>query len=406
MNSRGENAYRYFVPTPNPQASAAGPRRLFQKASGPFKRIRRAYILATRYGCLVTFDFMPLTFPKYRCVLPRRIFRLRCGILAALGLFAVAPGLIAAAPAWAEPIDVTTSSVALDRRDAARQTLGPLTYLGGLRLRSPSRIFGGLSGLEVSEDGRRLLAISDRGFWFSADLVFGADGRLSGLANTDFSRMRGRDGKPLTRRFLQDAEALARDGGDYLVAFEGAHRIWRYSVARGNMAAGVPTHAIPGLRGLPSNGGIEALTVLRPGVLLVLSEDGRTPEGDLRGWLIDGERHGELSFVTQGRFKPTDLAVLPSGDLLVLERSFSGLGGFGVRLSVIGRETVVPGARLVAREIARFRAPLVVDNFEGLAVVEVGGRTLLYMVSDDNFSAFQRNLLLMFELDESRLTSK
>ncbi|MCH8112524.1 MAG: esterase-like activity of phytase family protein [Proteobacteria bacterium] len=321
---------------------------------------------------------------------------MKLGFLAALGLLAVAP-------AWAEPIDVTTSSVALDRRDAARQTLGPLTYLGGLRLRSTSRLFGGLSGLEVSEDGRRLLAISDRGFWFSADLVFGADGRLSGLANTDLSRMRGRDGTPLTRRFLQDAEALARDGEDYLVAFEGAHRIWRYSAARGAMASGVP-HAIPGLGGLPSNGGLEALTVLGPGVLLTLSEDGRTPGGDLRGWLIDGERHDGVSFVTQGRFKPTDLAVLPSGDLLVLERSFSGLGGFGARLSVIDRETVIPGARLSGREIARFRAPLVVDNFEGLAVVEVGGRTLLYIVSDDNFSAFQRNLLLMFELDESRLT--
>lgn len=326
--------------------------------------------------------------------------------MAALGLLAAASGIVAAAPAWAEPIEVTTSSVALDRRDATRQTLGPLTYLGGLRLRSSSRIFGGLSGLEVSEDGRRLLAISDRGFWFSADLVFGEDGRLSGLTNTDFSRMRGRDGKPLARRFLQDAEALARDGEDYFVAFEGAHRIWRYSAAQGPAAAGEPTHALPGLRGLPSNGGLEALTVLRPGVLLALSEDGRTPEGDLQGWLIDGEQHDEVSFVTQGRFKPTDLAVLPSGDLLVLERSFSGLGGFGARLSVIDRATVVPGERLAGREIARFRAPLVVDNFEGLAVVEVGGRTLVFIVSDDNFSAFQRNLLLMFELDETQLMSE
>ncbi len=331
---------------------------------------------------------------------------MKLGCLAALGLLAAVPGLIAAAPAGADPIDVTTSSVALDRSDETRQTLGPLTYLGGLRLRSTSRLFGGLSGLEVSEDGRRLLAVSDKGFWFSADLVFGEDGRLAGLANSDLSRMRDREGKPLARRFLRDAEALARDGEDYLVAFEGSHRIWRYSVALGPAAAGEPTHAIPGLRDLPSNGGLEALAVLRPGVLLAISENGRTPEGDLRGWLIAGNRHDGVSFVTQGRFKPTDLAVLPSGDILVLERSFSGLGGFGSRLRLIDRETVIPGARLVGREVARFRSPLVVDNFEGLAVVEVGGRTLLYIVSDDNFSAFQRNLLLMFELDETQLTAQ
>lgn len=320
------------------------------------------------------------------------------------GLLALALGLVMAAPAWAEPIEVTTSSVALDRRNAARQTLGPLTYLGGLRLRSSSRIFGGLSGLEIAADGRSLLAISDRGFWFSADLVFGPDGRLRGLTNSDFSRMRGRDGKPLARRFLQDAEGLARDGADYLVSFEGSHRIWRYPVADGAAAAGVSTHPIPGLRRLPSNGGLEALAVLRTGVVLTISEDGRTPEGDLRGWLLDGDRHDEISFVTRGRFKPTDLAILPSGDLLVLERSFLGLGGFRARLSVIDRETVLPGARLVAREIARFRPPILVDNFEGLAVVRAGGRTLLFIVSDDNFSVFQRNLLLMFELDETQIS--
>ena len=353
---------------------------------------------------------MPFHLSNYRRMASPCFLHLRPALkrvlLALLGLLAAASGLIAAAPAWADPIEVTASSVALDRRDATRQTLGPLTYLGGLRLRSSSRLFGGLSGLEVSEDGRRLLAISDRGFWFSADLVFGEDGRLDGLANTDFSRMRGRDGKPLARRFLQDAEALARDGEDYVVAFEGAHRIWRYSAARGAAAAGEPTHVIASLRALPSNGGIEALTVLRPGVLLAISEDGHNPEGDLRGWLIDGEQHDEVSFVPEGRFKPTDLAVLPSGDLLVLERSFAGLGGFGVRLSLIEKDAIMPGARLSGREVVRFRAPFVIDNFEGLAVVEVGGRTLLYIVSDDNFSAFQRNLLLMFELDETQLVSE
>lgn len=323
-----------------------------------------------------------------------------------LGLLAAASSLAVALPARADPIEVTTSSVALDRRDATRQTIGPLTYLGGLRLRSPSRRFGGLSGLEVSQDGRQLLAISDRGYWFRADLVFGSDGRLEGLANTYFSRLRGSDAKPLSRRFLQDAEALARDGEDYLVAFEGSHRIWRYAANRGTAAAGRPTHGIPGMRRLPSNGGVEALTVLGPGVLLAISEDGRTPEGDLRGWFIQGEQHDEVSFVTEGPFKPTDLAVLPSGDVLVLQRSFAGLGGFGVRLSIIDRDTIVPGARLTGPEVVRFRAPFVIDNFEGLAVAEVDGRTLLYIVSDDNFSAFQRNLLLMFELDMTGLSSR
>ncbi|MBT3627577.1 MAG: esterase-like activity of phytase family protein, partial [Rhodospirillaceae bacterium] len=43
--------------------------------------------------------------------------------------------------------------------------------------------------------------------------------------------------------------------------------------------------------------------------------------------------------------------------------------------------------------------PLTVDNMEGIAVRRDGaGHTLVYLVSDDNFSVLQRTLLLMFEL--------
>ena len=40
-----------------------------------------------------------------------------------------------------------------------------------------------------------------------------------------------------------------------------------------------------------------------------------------------------------------------------------------------------------------------IDNMEGLALRRgPNGETLLYMISDNNYSALQRTLLLMFEL--------
>jgi hypothetical protein len=40
-----------------------------------------------------------------------------------------------------------------------------------------------------------------------------------------------------------------------------------------------------------------------------------------------------------------------------------------------------------------------IDNMEGIAVRRgPKGETLLYLISDDNFSPLQRTLLLMFEL--------
>ena len=48
-----------------------------------------------------------------------------------------------------------------------------------------------------------------------------------------------------------------------------------------------------------------------------------TDDGDLRGWLGDGRRWSDLTLTPTGAFKPTDLTVLPSGDVLLLERSAS-----------------------------------------------------------------------------------
>ncbi len=45
--------------------------------------------------------------------------------------------------------------------------------------------------------------------------------------------------------------------------------------------------------------------------------------------------------------------------------------------------------------------PLTIDNFEALATRRgPDGEILIYLMSDDNFSFFQRTLLLMFALDD------
>jgi hypothetical protein len=95
--------------------------------------------------------------------------------------FAAAAILVAicfANPAHGEPITVTGTPVALDSRDANRNKAGGLTYLGGLRLRSGARGFGGFSGLDVSPDGTRLIAVSDFGRRKDERLVYSKDGRL------------------------------------------------------------------------------------------------------------------------------------------------------------------------------------------------------------------------------------
>ena len=62
-----------------------------------------------------------------------------------------------------------------------------LRFLGGLELSSPGPAFGGLSGLTLTADGDRMIAVSDRGRWFTARLVERDDGRLVGAMPSSFS---------------------------------------------------------------------------------------------------------------------------------------------------------------------------------------------------------------------------
>ena len=54
---------------------------------------------------------------------------------------------------------------------------------------------------------------------------------------------------------------------------------------------------------------------------------------------------------------------------------------------------------IAGKEIADLRSPINVDNMEGLSVTQEGGRTIVWIASDDNFNPMQRSLLLKFALD-------
>jgi hypothetical protein len=153
------------------------------------------------------------------------------------------------------------------------------------------------------------------------------------------------------------------------------------------------------LQEAPENAGIETLVRLADGRLLAVTEE-LTTDGGVRGWIGDGRGGGwrPLVWRTSEGFVPTDAALLPSGDILILERRFPPVGA---RLRLLPATSTAAGAILDGAEIARFEGSLTVDNMEGIDVRRgSSGETLVWLVSDDNFSFLQRTLLLMFRLVE------
>jgi len=315
-----------------------------------------------------------------------------------LALFLLAsPAAVAA-----EPLELSSSRVRLNAEDRTVDRVGALVWRGGIEIFSKDEDFGGLSGLLVGGDGARLTMVSDRGRWITARLVYDAEGRLAGVAGGRIGGLVGPNGKRLKGKRRKDAESLAAlPDGSLLVSFEHEHRILRYPPAP--RAFGRPPEVLeppPDLPGLPNNKGLEALVVFDGGRLLGITQ-GRDKDEDIAAFLRQDGRWSRLSYPKHGEFKPTGATVLPDGDLLVLERRFTWLGGPAARLVVVETKQVRPGAVLDGREIAQIRLPYTVDNMEGVAARRgAAGETLIYLLSDDNFSALQRTLLLMFALEE------
>jgi hypothetical protein len=275
---------------------------------------------------------------------------------------------------------------------------GPLRPLGGLVIDAAALGGGGFSGAHLAPD-LTLTMISDRGHWAEARLLL--DGLTPvGLAPLRHGPLRDEAGKPIPRGFAGDAEALARlPDGTWLVAFERRHRIRAYRRLDG---PGLYVAAPPGLEGAPANGGLESLAVLPDGRLFTIAETFTPPERpDLRhAWIGAPGRWVPLYWQPAPGFHPTDAAILPDGRALVLERRFSLLGGFSARLVMTAPDalrSVREGVVLRGETILMLDdAPLPAENWEAVAVTRLGDQTLIALISDDNESILQRNLLLLF----------
>ena len=291
-------------------------------------------------------------------------------------------------------------------------TTGGVKCAAAFELRSPAVRFGGFSGMEI--EGDRILAISDRGHWWTSPLLFSQEGHLQGFGPGIMGPIAHVDGEPVDGREEHDAEDLISWPGGYVVSYEVDHRLHFHrhpelptpidGAADGRidgLSEDVERWNAPAaLAEVEENEGLEAIVRLEDGRMLIFAEHDEG-EGEHRvfvGRPDESDAWDSLSVRLPPGLHPTAAARLPSGEVLLLERGWNPEEGVKIRLSKI-RSEFRGGERLRAEELALLRPPLAVDNMEAMDVeVDPDGRVWIYLLSDDNYSETQRTLFLQLEL--------
>jgi hypothetical protein len=334
------------------------------------------------------------------------------GALAAAMLAVVCSFAIAEALRYSQaPTAITvkaTPIVSFDNRDPARTRFGALEFRGGLELTSNTQAFGGVSAINVEPDGQHFTAITDNGSWLTGRIVYD-NGKPAGLADTVMAPILGSDGKPLAARGWFDVESLTELAGQFYIGIERVEQIVKLDFRRdGVQARGEPIAVPPDFKSFTFNKSLECLAGAPKdsavaGNLIVVTEESLDAAGNHRSFLLKpGSGDDQVQRFTVKRtddFDISDCTILPPGDLLLLERRYTPARGVAMRIRRVPLASLKPGALVDGPPLIEADLGYQIDNMEGIAVHRnAAGETIITLVSDDNFSVIQRNLLLQFAL--------
>lgn len=287
---------------------------------------------------------------------------------------------------------------------------GQLDWRGGLKLTSASDHFGGFSGLAVIDKGRSLVTVSDAGFWMTARLAY-EGGRLSGLESSRVGALRALKGKTLERWRDRDAEAVgvvSSNGATakLVIGFENNARVGRFDLGpEGVSPPGAYVELPKAMGALRSNTGIESIARLDAGPLsgsyVAFAETKTDDSGKRIGWIFAGKSSRTLKLAPIGNYDISDIAAMPDGGILVLERRFRWSEGINIRIRRVSPKSLQANSPILGETLFEAGSGTALDNMEGIAVHRSAeGEMIITLISDDNFNFFQSTVLLQFALVE------
>lgn len=289
---------------------------------------------------------------------------------------------------------VVVAFAALGLQGSAAPTL-PAGFLTQFEWQTDDPLFGGLSAIEIADDGARVTLMTDQGAFATGLLLRSAAGQITDITLSRFALLKALGDRPLAAG-RNDSEGLAigKDGTAF-VSFEGAARVLRYARLDG------PAQNLPSpdaFARMQPNSALEALAIDDLGALYTIPE---RSGASTRPYPIyrfrDGIWDSKLALPRTDDYLPVGADFGPDGRLYVLFRQFHGLAGFSSKLV----RTVVGEDALGAVEVM-LQSPIGFhDNLEGVAIWrDSAGVLRASMVADDNFLPFLSSGIVEYALPD------
>lgn len=284
--------------------------------------------------------------------------------------------------------EVSTREVDLGLPGGA-QLADHIRFIGGLEiLAAADSPVHSLSDLKTTQDW--LYSVTDAGDLIRFRIGYDAVSQdPTSIERMELRRLSLADGSPIVEKEDGDAEGMfITPEGRLAISFERKHRLWDYGPLPG--LAAPRELRIPDVT-FPLNDGMEGISIA-PGGWRVTGENGGV-------WDCSSAACREVVAVPNPPLADSDYRITgldrdPSGDgFYVLQRSFSP------PIDARARVRHMDAQGNLGPVLIELKLPGTTDNFEGLAAQSWGDSVRLFLLSDDNNSARQRTLLLMFDID-------
>lgn len=271
----------------------------------------------------------------------------------------------------------------------------PHGFLQQFEWQSDDPLQGGLSAIDLSQAGQKIVLLSDQGAFSTGEIARDSEGAITNITLAPFQKLKALGQEPLAQG-RNDSEGLAIDAaGTAFVSLEGVARVLRYDALAGP-AQNLPDH--PDFAQMQLNSSLEALAIDASGVLYALPErSGDAAQPFVIYRFQNGVWDAKLSLPRGDDYLPVAADFGPDGKLYILLRQFNGLAGFSSKLirTTVGQDAIGQVEVLFTSKTGFH------DNLEGVSIWrDTQGRLRATMVADDNFLPFLSSGIVEYRLPD------